>query len=70
MPDTYTTRQGAAWDAIAHRVYGDVKYAGWLMEHNHPHLDTFVFRAGVVLQTPEPPEDVSGPDVPAWRQAT
>lgn len=36
MPDTYTTRQGDAWDAIAHRVYGDVKYTGWLMEHNHP----------------------------------
>ena len=34
MPDTYTTRQGDAWDAIAYRVYGDVKYTGWLMEHN------------------------------------
>ena len=55
MAGTYTTRQGDAWDAIAHRVYGSVKYTGWLMENNHPHLDTFRLRAGVVLQTPHPP---------------
>ena len=30
MAGTYTTRQGDAWDAIAHRVYGSVKYTGWL----------------------------------------
>ena len=53
MAGTYTTRQGDAWDAIAHRVYGSVKYTGWLMENNHPHLGTFRFQAGVVLQTPD-----------------
>ena len=52
MEETYTTKQGDAWDAIAFRVYGDVKYTGFLMQANFPHLDTFVFDAGVVLQTP------------------
>ncbi len=28
MASTYTTKQGDAWDAIAFRVYGDVKYTG------------------------------------------
>ena len=50
MEKTYTTKQGDAWDAIAFRVYGDVKYTGFLMQANFPHLDTFVFDAGVVLQ--------------------
>ncbi len=67
MAGTYTTRQGDAWDAIAHRVYGSVKYTGWLMENNHPHLDTFRFRAGVVLQTPDPPADSLANNMPIWR---
>lgn len=67
MAGTYTTRQGDAWDAIANRVYGNVKYTGWLMENNHPHLDTFVFSAGVVLQTPDPPADRPADDLPIWR---
>lgn len=67
MAGTYTTRQGDAWDAIAYQVYGSVKYTGWLMEHNHPNLDTFRFRAGVVLQTPDPPEDSLADNMPIWR---
>lgn len=67
METTYITRQGDAWDAIAHRVYGDVKYTGWLMQCNYPHLDTFVFGPGVVLRTPEPPLDNTVASLPAWR---
>lgn len=32
MAGTYTTQQGDAWDAIAHKVYGSEKYTGWLMK--------------------------------------
>lgn len=67
MAGTYTTMQGDAWDAIAHRVYGNVSYTGYLMENNHPHLDTFRFDAGVVLQTPDLPADNSVDNVPIWR---
>ena len=67
MEKTYTTKQGDAWDAIAFRVYGDVKYTGFLMQANFPHLDTFVFDAGGVLQTPDPPEDDETANLPIWR---
>lgn len=67
MENTYTTKQGDTWDLIAHRVYGDVKYTGWLMQNNFPHLDVFVFDAGAVLQIPELPEDEQLANVPIWR---
>lgn len=67
MEKTYTTKQGDAWDQIAYQVYGDEKYTGWLMQHNFPLLDTFVFSAGVVLQTPAPPEDDELANLPVWR---
>nr|DAX94782.1 MAG TPA: baseplate wedge protein [Caudoviricetes sp.] len=67
MANTYTTRQGDAWDAIAFRVYGDEKYTGWLMQNNFPLLDTFVFGQGVVLQTPPPLEDDETAYMPIWR---
>lgn len=67
METTYTTKQGDAWDMIAFHVYGDVKYTGWLMQHNFPHLGTFVFDAGVVLQTPPLPESEQVAGLPIWR---
>jgi Uncharacterized protein containing LysM domain len=67
MENTYTTKQGDAWDAIAHKVYGNVKYTGWLMQNNFPYLDFFVFSAGVVLQTPDLPTDGIGAGMPIWR---
>ena len=57
MAKTYTTQQGDAWDAIAHKVYGSETYTGWLMQNNLPLLDIFVFEAGTILQTP----DLHGP---------
>lgn len=70
MAKTYTTKQGDAWDAIAFKVYGDVNLAGWLMQNNYPHLETFVFGAGVVLQTPDPPADAPDANTPIWRTET
>lgn len=67
MAKTYTAKQGDAWDAIAYAVYGDVKYTGWLMQNNFPALDIFVFDAGTVLQTPNPPEDNDTANTPVWR---
>ena len=67
MEATYTTRAGDAWDLIAYRVYGDVKYTGWLMAHNFPLLDVFVFDAGTVVQTPPLPAEQAVSSLPAWR---
>ena len=51
-------------------MYGDEEYTGWLMENNFPLLDTFVFDAGVVLQTPDLPEDDDLANAPIWRTTT
>ena len=37
------------------------------MQNNFPLLDIFVFEAGTVLQTPEPPEDGKAENMPIWR---
>lgn len=67
MAQTYTTQQGDAWDLIAYRVYGSEAYTGWLMQHNFAYLDTMIFGAGVVLQTPELPAEQQTYDLPPWR---
>lgn len=67
MENTYITKLGDVWDAIAYQVYGDVKYTGWLMQNNFPQMDTFVFDADVVLQTPAPPENGQLANLPIWR---
>ena len=59
MAKTYTTQQGDAWDAIAHKVYGSETYTGWLMQNNLPLLDIFVFEAGT--------EDDKAENLPIWR---
>jgi hypothetical protein len=66
---TYTTIQGDTWDNIALAIYGAEKYADYLMENNLPYLDTLIFSAGTVLQTPAMPDEQSG-DLPPWRSYT
>lgn len=63
---TYTTLQGDTWDKIALEVYGDERYAYYLMQSNYAHLETLIFSAGTVLSTPELPEELDG-DLPPWR---
>lgn len=48
------------------KVYGDEKYAGYLMEQNLPLLDIFEFDAGTVLNTPALLEEQDG-GLPPWR---
>ena len=53
MAGTYETVQGDTWDKIAYQVYGDEKYAGYLMENNRLLLEYLVFPGGVTLATPD-----------------
>ena len=64
---TYTTIQGDCWDMIAKKVYGNEKYASYLMENNLPLIDTFMFKSGVVINTPELKEEVIE-TLPDWRK--
>ena len=47
MAGTYETVQGDTWDKIAYQVYGDEKYAGYLMENNRLLLEYLVFPGGL-----------------------
>lgn len=63
----YRTIQGDTWDLIAKKVYGDEKKMDYLMAHNFPLLDYFVFPAGILVDVPEPPkQETSG--LPDWRR--
>ncbi len=66
MSDTYETVQDDTWDMIAYKVYGDEKFAGFLMEENRLLIDYLVFPGGVTLATPELPEEADE-DLPIWR---
>lgn len=69
MAGTYTTIQGETWDNIAFKVYGKESYADFLMKNNYPYLDMLVFPSGVVLNTPDMPEETSM-ELPPWRDNT
>lgn len=62
----HKTQQGECWDEAAKTIYEDEKYIGFLMQNNMPLLDIAVFPAGVVLNTPDLPVEVS--NLPAWRK--
>ena len=67
MAATYTTVQNDTWDIIAKKVYGDEKYADYLMSKNYNYLDTFIFSSGIVLNTPELIKTTDS-TLPPWRQ--
>lgn len=66
MGKIYATIQGETWDQIAFKVYGNEKYADFLMANNYRHLDVLVFSSGTVLDVPAlPAEEKEG--LPPWR---
>lgn len=64
--ETYETVQGDTWDMIAKKVYGEEKYAGYLMESNRLLIDYMIFPGGVALSIPELTEEQDA-DLPIWR---
>lgn len=66
MMETYTTIQGETWDQIALKVYGNEKYAGYIMQNNYPLLDTLIFSSGTKINVPELPEAVDD-GLPVWK---
>lgn len=66
----YVTSMGDTWDLVAYKVYGDEKYAEYLMAQNQSLelLETVVFDAGTTLSTPALPSTVQGNNAaPPWR---
>jgi len=64
--EQYTTVQSDTWDIIAKKVYGNEKYAGYLMENNRLLLEYMIFPGGITLDIPELTEETD-PDLPIWR---
>lgn len=64
--EQYTTVQGDTWDVIAKKIYGEEKYAGYLMENNRLLLDYMIFPGGITLDIPELTEEADQ-DLPIWR---
>jgi len=62
----YQTMDGDTWDLIAKKVYGDENKADFLMSNNMKLLDVFIFGSGILLQTPDLPQEQKGIE-PPWR---
>jgi hypothetical protein len=62
----YTTKSGDTWDVIAKEVYGSEYHADVLMAANPQEIDTFIFNAGVELNTPALEEKRDGL-MPPWK---
>lgn len=62
----YTTKSGDTWDVIAKEVYGSEYHADVLMAANPQEIDTFIFNAGVELNTQALEEERDGL-MPPWK---
>lgn len=62
----YITKSGDTWDKIAREVYGSEYHADVLMAANHPHIETFIFSAGVELSVPALQVEMGG-NLPPWK---
>ncbi len=49
----YETVSGDTFDVVAHKIWGDARRAGELMQANFAALEYMIFPAGVILQVPE-----------------
>lgn len=49
----YETVSGDTFDVVAHKIWGDAKRAGELMQANFAALEYLIFPAGVILKVPE-----------------
>lgn len=63
---SYITKSGDTWDIIAKEVYGSEYNADTLMEANPNQIGTFIFSAGVELETPALEEERDGL-LPPWK---
>ena len=49
----YETVSGDTFDVVAHKIWGDAKRTGELMQANFAALEYLIFPAGVILKVPE-----------------
>jgi len=66
LADSYTTRQGDMWDAIALTRMGSEMHMARLIAANPEHRETVVFSAGIELVIPET-EKRTETVLPPWK---
>lgn len=55
---------------IAYKVYGKEKYAKELVEANLNYVETVIFSAGIVLNTPEITTSTDNNSLPPWKRGS
>lgn len=63
----YKTKSGDMWDWIAFSEMGSCNHVERLINANREHIETFIFRAGVVLTIPDV-ETKRAVKLPPWRR--
>ena len=63
----YETQLGDTWDVIAKKIYGDEKYADYVMGNNPTLITTTIFSAGTLVWIPDLPPDETD-ELPEWRK--
>lgn len=63
----YETMSGDTWDMIARTIYGDERYAGYLMANNPFLIGIVIFNAGTYVYTPDLPVSESDTGLQDWR---
>lgn len=68
MPDTYTTKQGQAWDQVAKEALGSEKLMHHMLQANPEHRLTVFFSAGTVLTVPKVDRNQQPETLPPWKR--
>ena len=65
---TYTTQEGDTFDELALDMYGDERFAHYIIEYNPDYADVLIFEANEEIYLPIV-EDAETPDtLPPWRR--
>lgn len=64
----HITVEGASFDALALRYYGDEQLASKIIQANPDYCDTLIFEAGIALNIPDKSEVAPPETLPPWRR--
>lgn len=67
MANTYITKQGDMWDAIAYAVYGNEYLMHVLMDANLKYISIVIFPTGITLLIPDMPSTIPQ-NLPPWKR--
>lgn len=63
----YSTISGDTWDKVAFSELGEERLANLIIEANLNHIETVIFKSGVLLNIPEVSANLSD-NLPPWKR--